>query len=940
MKRSLIFFAAFLLLLPAGAEKVIARARKAILSTETRKGPIIHKAFYVFKPAKNYRGKKVMFRMNVKQITGSSPLGITFRCSTDPGNQLRVTKNFTVPYKKKGAGEAVEFVLDIPDLDNIAHFNMHCHFRRRGTEKCVWELSDIRFTEFEKGKAAETEAPALPEGFSAGTAAAMVKKPLVLVKEGKINFVIVTADAPDPIARYGAKELQDHFKLACGTAPAIIKESQYSSGPAIMVGETAIARKYGINPGMLAPENLVVVRLDDVIVLSGGDNPSIPAGMVSGRALVPVGTLYAVYEFLEKSVGFRWYWPGKQGTFVPRIKNLQVNKLYTTSGPRYDTRKTFYSIVKNDPDVTLNDCEQWYRRNRFGGSVGDPVANHSFNDWIRRFAKSKPEYLALQADGTRKVNFEPGGGHVCMSHPEVFTRTVADKLAEFKRNRFSSFAKVMPGDSNGLFYCKCAPCQKKIRPDMGDQGLYSNVVWGYVNRVAAEIAQKAPGKSIVCCAYGGYLRKPEFPLMPNVAVTLCYYPVPRGSITYKDMWKKLLDEWGSTGAKLYVWEYWNGSRYGRGTYGTPAIFPRQLKEIYAMDAGRISGRAIEMCDIDTEGKSVRGWSDWLYDIQNLYAAGKLMWNPGEEIDSLLEEYFTKFFGPAAAPIRQFHNEMELAWVRKGQQPGKWDYQRVWKELYPPAFVDRMMGLLEEAVKLAGNKEPYAYRTKKMLAAYKPFDRNSRMFRGGSRKSNPSKVTVPRISGAPKAADWSRGALLKEFTDSYNVYKQDSETFMRLLHDGKNLYVKAECRIPAGVAGVNWAPGSTGKRDGMLWNYESLEFFLARGNESYQFILAPDNCLLDAFNLLPARKNAMKWNSTKVKFSTVKRGIYWEGHLTIPLDEMKFSQPGKVNEFRFNAFRNCRYFMPGEPEKWEQSCYLPTYGGFHNIERYGTLILAE
>ena len=69
--------------------------------------------------------------MNVKQITGSSPLGITFRCSTDPGNQLRVTKNFTVPYKKKGAGEAVEFVLDIPDLDNIAHFNMHCHFRRR-----------------------------------------------------------------------------------------------------------------------------------------------------------------------------------------------------------------------------------------------------------------------------------------------------------------------------------------------------------------------------------------------------------------------------------------------------------------------------------------------------------------------------------------------------------------------------------------------------------------------------------------------------------------------------------------------------------------------------------------------------------------------------------------------------------------------------------------
>ena len=58
-------------------------------------------------------------------------------------------------------------------------------------------------------------------------------------------------------------------------------------------------------------------------------------------------------------------------------------------------------IILTDPDVTREQSEQWYRRNRFGGSVGDPVANHSFNDWIRRFAKTKPEYLALQSDGSR-----------------------------------------------------------------------------------------------------------------------------------------------------------------------------------------------------------------------------------------------------------------------------------------------------------------------------------------------------------------------------------------------------------------------------------------------------------------------------------------------------------------------------------------------------------
>ena len=164
--------------------------------------------------------------------------------------------------------------------------------------------------------------------------------------------------------------------------------------------------------------------------------------------------------------------------------------------------------------------------------------------------------------------------------------------------------------------------------------------------------------------------------------------------------------------------------------------------------------------------------------------------------------------------------------------------------------------------------------------------------------------------------------------------------MQLLHDGKFLYVKAECRIPMGVAGVTWAKPDTGKRDGLLWNYESLEFFLARGKETYQFILAPDSCLLDAFNTPANPKGAMKWNSQKVQWSTVRKGIYWEGFLAIPLDEMKFSAKGKEGEFRFNAYRNCRYNMPGEPAKWEQSCYLPTFGGFHNINNFGTLILGK
>ena len=83
-----------------------------------------------------------------------------------------------------------------------------------------------------------------------------------------------------------------------------------------------------------------------------------------------------------------------------------------------------------------------------------------------------------------------------------------------------------------------------------------------------------------------------------------------------------------------------------------------------------------------------------------------------------------------------------------------------------------------------------------------------------------------------------------------------------------------------------------------------------------------------------------WNAKGIKWSTQRKGIYWEGYLTIPLSELKFTAPGNKNEFRFNIYRNCQYNMPGEPLVKEQGCYLPAYGGFHNIDRYGTLKLGK
>ena len=122
MRIFLTLILAILLLPTLAAEEIIENFKDRVLTTEKMKGASRHKAFYIFKPEK-YRGKKVVFRMNMKRTAGNAPLNVMFRCTTNPGNVLRVTKQYPNPYRKTGEKVPVEFILDIPDLDNPRSMN-------------------------------------------------------------------------------------------------------------------------------------------------------------------------------------------------------------------------------------------------------------------------------------------------------------------------------------------------------------------------------------------------------------------------------------------------------------------------------------------------------------------------------------------------------------------------------------------------------------------------------------------------------------------------------------------------------------------------------------------------------------------------------------------------------------------------------------------------
>ncbi|MBQ7696362.1 MAG: DUF4838 domain-containing protein [Lentisphaeria bacterium] len=931
----------FFLLCPlAGGEELLWKLRESdyTLDTETHGKSwknVYSRSFYF--PAKIFndnRNSVFEFRAEVVCKAGSSPLRSALRLCTNPGNKLRATKTFPALAAVKDKNVPFVCRFTVPDLDGtFVNPNIQIAVLQSGNEHCRWELKNVRLIkprEQTVKSVLESVGPA-----SSGVEAARFTKPLTLVSGGKCLFTIVIPDKKSVLYDYAAEELQTHFKLVTGAQVPVVKESAFKGGPAIYIGDTGLARKYGLSPDILPPELAAAVRFGDKIILSGGDTerPVYRKTLLS-RASIAVGTLYAAYEFIERVLGVRWFWPGKNGTWAPAKKEIAVGRLHVFTSPANNTRTLFYDIP-NDPDLQPGDIGVWQRRCRFGGSVGSPIANHAFRDWHRKFP-DHPEYFALQPDGTRKVNAEQGV-HLCFRNPDVLKEAVKEKIAELKKNDYSIFAAVMTGDSDPLFHCRCPLCINDAKTDRNPEGRYSDAMWGFVNKVAREVGKAVPGKFIKCCAYSEYKEPPTFPLEGNVAVTLCLGGAPHGSKLYRSEVVRTLKQWRNSGAALYRWEYWNNTRFKRGVYGAPAVYPRQLKELYALDRGIVKGRVIELCNYDSNGVDTRNWTDWIYDVQNLYLGAKLMWDPDTDVEKLLDEYYDGFFGPAGKTLRQFHDEMELAYLNGFDwRKSEWNYELCWQKVYPAPFVDRMMGLLRRAVTECKGREPYAGRAAKLLKGYLPFERNSRIYRKAKKSENPLNITLKRNGSE---------VTIGNFADSYNINKPTGTTAMTFSVKDGFFRAKVVCTIPPEHKEINWA--KPGVRDSYLWEKESVEFFFYGGapEDYYQFILGPENALSD-FHYTPETKqnakgwiSALGWNCENAKWTAKRTAKGWEGELVLPLKCLKFKTPNPDGSFKVNFCRN-HYYRVGEERKfrWEQSCWQPTFGAFSDIRYYGTMAI--
>ena len=486
--------------------------------------------------------------------------------------------------------------------------------------------------------------------------------------------IVVESNAPKT-TRFAAKELSDILSSCLG-GPIAVTNVATPGKTAIVLGDSQASRAAGIDVAGLK-RDAFVIDVGAQIVIAGRDDAKADPERAILRGgvwtqLYERGTLFGVYEFLERFAGCRFYFPGELGTIMPRRESLDVPEGRISESPAYDLARRYSTFWDGEYPKVLRiftngtayaERVLQYYRNR--GETAYIPCCHGSNHfrYPDRFGKSHPEYFALVDASTGKRSLPDGktthSGQLCWTSDVVeeiykdvrsylsgesasvrgipmYGRKIEEgKFAWGPNCRGGKYVDIMPQD--GYHGCKCEACRAAYGkpPNFANDLIWSKTCW-IANRLKAE---NIPG-NIVMMAYHPYDDVPAFDIPDNVKVQVATHG-PWGILYEAGMerQKKMIRGWADKlGHKVWLWNYANkGSTLT--LPNVPQGTPRAWAKFYSSLAPYIGGAF-------AESESDRS----IYNLLCYYIFGKVCWNPACDWQGMLDEYYRLMFGPAAAEM--------------------------------------------------------------------------------------------------------------------------------------------------------------------------------------------------------------------------------------------------------------------------------------------------
>lgn len=790
-----------------------------------------------------------------------------------------------------------------------------------------------------------------------------------LVKDGKACSVIVLGEKPTRSAQFAAFELQYLIKLMTDCEIPIMAKAPDGVKTRLNVGADScdFAKKTAAD---LSGEEYVVAAKGDDIYLFGNDSPEFGKINYSDpKTFPPVnyefrGTEFAVYDFLEKACGMRFYSLGDDGTAFQKTANLSVETPSVRRAPKMDA---FRNALFHSPETR----DGFLLRHRWRTAlIYSEMGHNTFSIYYRYwkpsklphmaklFIESHPEYFAQGYQGKNVANSlrtwnypddKDLPSQVCFSNPEVrkyFAKEAVDAYNGKNAVGALSQAKKMPGkpfyypmgeDDVGNI-CLCAECAKEKASNPHWDGR-AQLRW--INGIAKEAAKLNPNVGIATWSYEhSFFYDKTIPLEKNVSVQICIAPQ---SWFHPDVYKKqhgIYKEWiQNEGSKrpITVWTYlltpaWEAERIYRYQKFFPVLYPWKVGEYYKEFASDgVKGAFVEV--------------QLKHNPLEAYVAARICDDPSLDVDKMIDEYFTLYYGKAGPAMKQFYKRnQEHTWnienyheyVKKNPPRGSFTYY-----VHPdfanyylgnPKIMAELQGYIDDALKSASTPLEKKRVQKFIDDTWRPAVEGRVEFekRDHERKNPVPEVTLSyrsEFGGDPSKADFQNADSFVLTTVDGKAAKTPAA--LRFASDSSHLYVLFEEKDPNAA--------SRPKAD--VWG-DNLEIFFTNEKKTdyFQLAVTPDGrtegLKVSVVNGVVLEE---KWNADPVVKTEVGANG-WTLKLAIPFKSFApliTVEPGKplyANFFRTRGF------------DWTEKslCWSPIFSMVHRqgLPRVGKIFPAQ
>jgi len=456
----------------------------------------------------------------------------------------------------------------------------------------------------------------------------------ILAQNESALFKVFIETGSDSIVQHAADELVNYlgqvtsatFQLETGAAP--------SATPTIVVGRNAYTENLvpELTGTALGEDGFVIRKIQQNIIIAGSHSR---------------GTMYGVNYFLDHYVGVKWFAP--EYTKIPSKPLLEVEVDDDIQIPRFEYREMYVSDGNN---------EQYRAHNLLNGKfVGRynhvPQSAPGLNSWSKFWPDDIHNFFTIVPQT------EYHNGRQLLAMNEDVRQIAANKLITKINQQINDGKDASWGFSqeDDIWY-----------PDSASQafadqhgGSLAAPTLDLVNDVARRVNTAIPGARIGTLAYMFSLDAPtNMTAEDNVVITIAPIFKNHGyaiNSPQNQSYKDNIDKWAQISDNLMVWDYlanFNGGGF---------LMPHPVLNAMSQTIQYLAGIPAYKGYFGQQMQNIYSPGEQGFAYLRAWVAAKLLWNPNQDYQQLIDEFVQGYYGDAAPYIKNYLNALEQSFVQ-------------------------------------------------------------------------------------------------------------------------------------------------------------------------------------------------------------------------------------------------------------------------------------